>query len=115
MLGEDHPQTLTTTTSLSFAYLNLRRFDKAISHGEDCLSKSKEAFGEFHQHTFFYTTRLADIYFRRGQDEKDLIKSLKMLKANFGNCRKHLGDDNEYTKECLELLLEVTKERNARS
>ena len=56
------------------------------------------------------------IYFRREQDEKDLIKSLEMLKANFANCKERLGADNKYTKECLELLLEVTraKARNAR-
>ena len=114
-MGEFHPDTLHTTTNLSFAYLHLHRLDKAIWYGEDCLSKSKEAFGEFHQHTFFYTTRLAVIYFRRGQDEKDLIKSLEMLKANFGNCREHLGADNKYTKECLELLLKVTRALKARS
>ena len=116
MLGVFHPNTLNTTTNLSFAYFNLRRFDKAIWYGEDCLNKSKEAFGEFHQLTFFYTTRLANIYLRRGQDEKDLIKSLEMLKANFANCKERLGADNKNTKECLELLLEVAraKARNAR-
>jgi hypothetical protein len=51
VLGEDHPDTLTSLNNLAGLFESMGEYDRALPIYEDCLAKRKRVLGEDHPHT----------------------------------------------------------------
>jgi tetratricopeptide (TPR) repeat protein len=51
VLGEDHPDTLTSLNNLAGLFESKGEYDRALPLYEECLAKRKRVLGEDHPHT----------------------------------------------------------------
>ena len=67
VLGEEHPDTLTTMHNLACTYQAMDRWSEAESLEALVVEKSKRVIGESHPHTLINTECLAQIYRNQGR------------------------------------------------
>ena len=64
VLGDDHPDTLTSLNNLALLFKSKGEYDRALSLYEECLAKSKRVLGGVHPNTKM-TQKSRDICARR--------------------------------------------------
>ncbi|KAJ3300743.1 Kinesin light chain 3 [Borealophlyctis nickersoniae] len=70
MLGEDHPNTLTSINNLATLYSNQGKHEKAGLLYAECLERRRGVLGEDHPDTLVSLNNLAELYMDQGKYEK---------------------------------------------
>jgi len=87
VLGEEHPDTLESMTSLAILYANLGRLDESESLHLETLEICKRVLGEEHQGTLDSMRGIASVYRSRGyhaEAEELLLELVEILKRVLG-------------------------------
>jgi tetratricopeptide (TPR) repeat protein len=103
LLGEDHPDTLTTINNLAAAYKSAGAIDKSVSMLERVSVASIEVLGADHPNTLGAMYNLADGYFKVGRFREALV----LLAENVEKCKEVFSEPNLITAASAALLLEV--------
>ncbi|KAM0714759.1 hypothetical protein Q7P37_009776 [Cladosporium fusiforme] len=93
VLGEEHPDTLTSKSNLALAYQYLGQYDKAAELGEQVLEIGKRVLGEEHPDTLTSKSNLALAYQYLGQYDKAAELGEQVLEAD----KRVLGEEHPGT------------------
>ena len=94
VLGEDHPDTLTSRNNLAGAYLSAGRITEAIALFEQVLPDRIRVLGEDHPDTLTSRNNLAGAYESAGRLEEAITLYEQVTK----DCARVLGEDHPLTK-----------------
>ncbi|KAJ3296302.1 Kinesin light chain 3 [Borealophlyctis nickersoniae] len=100
VLGEDHPETLSTISNFAVYYENQGKYENAESLYVDCLERKKRVLGEDHPDTLGTISNLAVYYDDQGKYEKAEPLLMDCLERR----RRVLGDDHPDTLMCINNL-----------
>ncbi len=92
-LGDDHEQTLASTTELGNVYWSRGRYDEAERVHRHNLGIVRERLGPEHEDTLMTSYNLAGIFFRQGRNDEAAALFAETLAAQ----RRVLGDDHRST------------------
>jgi tetratricopeptide (TPR) repeat protein len=92
-LGEDHPHTLASASSLTLALWELGRYERGCQLGEDTLTRSRQTLGEDHPVTLESAANLAWVLWALGQYER----ACQLGEDTLTRSRQTLGKDHPYT------------------
>ncbi|KAM0347009.1 hypothetical protein ACHAP4_011528 [Fusarium culmorum] len=132
VLGEKHPDTIRSMTSLAAAYNNQGRYNEAQSICQKALNLRREVLGEKHPDTIESMASLATTYHQQGQydeDEKLKKKALELRREVLGEkhpdtiesmaslattyyAQGRYDEDEKLKKKALELRREVLGEKH---
>ena len=70
ILGDDHPDTLSSINNLAALYRSQGKYDKAEPLYVECLAKRKEILGDDHPDTLSSMNNLAGLYRSQGKYDK---------------------------------------------
>jgi tetratricopeptide (TPR) repeat protein len=93
VLGNDHPDTLTSRNNLAFAYKSAGRLTEAIPLYEDTLADSRRVLGDDHPDTLASRNNLAGAYMSAGR----LTEAIPLYEETLADLRRVLGDDHPHT------------------
>ncbi|MBV9162892.1 MAG: tetratricopeptide repeat protein [Pseudonocardiales bacterium] len=100
VLGEDHPDTLHTTNSLSFNLSELGRYERARELSEATLTRCRRVLGENHPDTLRAAYILALALWDLGQYER----ARELGEATLTRCRRVLGENHPDTLRAAYIL-----------
>jgi tetratricopeptide (TPR) repeat protein len=100
VLGEDHPDTLTSRSYLAYAYWRMGRFDDAVRAFEGVLSDRVRVLGEGHPHTSMSRHSLATVYRMVGR----LSEAVPLFERLLVEREQTLGEDHPDTMICRNAL-----------
>ena len=106
VLGEDHPDTLTSRNNLAGAYLSAGRITEAIALFEQVLPDRIRVLGEDHPHTLASRNNLAGAYESAGRLEEAIALFEQVLPDSI----RVLGEDHPLTKTVRENLEAARRE-----
>ena len=93
ILGDDHPQTLTSRGNLAGAYYSAGRLDEAIPLHEEVLADRVRVLGDDHPHTLTSRGNLAGAYQSAGR----LDQAITLYEEVLADRVRVLGDDHPHT------------------
>ena len=93
ILGDDHPQTLTSRNNLAYAYYSAGRLGEAIPLYEQVLADRVRVLGEDHPHTLASRNNLAGAYESAGRLDEAIILCEQVL----ADSARVLGDNHPQT------------------
>jgi tetratricopeptide (TPR) repeat protein len=93
ILGNDHPDTLTSLNDLAMLFENIFQYDRALSMYEDCLARRKRILGEEHPCTLASLNNLASLLESMGQRKR----ALPMHEECLARSKRILGEDHPST------------------
>ena len=93
ILGDDHPQTLTSRGNLAGAYYSAGRLDEAIPLHEEVLADRVRVLGDDHPHTLTSRGNLAGAYESAGR----LDEAITLYEQVLADSARVLGDDHPHT------------------
>jgi tetratricopeptide (TPR) repeat protein len=108
LLGENHPDTLTSLNNLAGLYNDQGDSDKALRLYEECLKRSQSVLGENHPETLALRNKLAVLYNQKGDYEKahSVLPAEKAFNSSeVGETTKILDsivECNDFTKRYLQ-------------
>jgi len=100
VLGEKHPDTLTSLINLAGIYRELGRLSEALPLFEDGYRLSKEVLGEKHPETLASLNNLAGIYLKLGS----LEEALSLFEEGYRLSQETLGEKYPQTLVCMNCL-----------
>jgi tetratricopeptide (TPR) repeat protein len=89
-LGDDHPDTLTSTSHLALDLWALGHYERARQLGEDTLERCRRVLGDDHPHTLLSACILAITLRELGHYER----ARQLGEDTLERCRRVLGDDH---------------------
>ncbi|HMP16009.1 MAG TPA: tetratricopeptide repeat protein, partial [Gemmatales bacterium] len=95
MLGENHPEVITSYNNLAMNLLEQYRFEDAQTLAERVLKKQTELLGEKHPEVARSHHNLATIYQRKGlwnEADKHFLKALELRKYLYGNQHEEVAN-----------------------
>jgi predicted ABC-class ATPase len=92
-LGEDHPDTLRSATSLAFKLWHLGEHERARRLDEDTLARRRRVLGEDHPDTLLSANNLAEDLRQAGEHER----ARRLDEDTLARCRRVLGEDHPDT------------------
>ena len=101
ILGENHPDTLTSLNNLASSYSSLGDYNKACELQNAVYNASKEILGEKHPDTLTSLNNLANSY----SDLGDYNKAYKLQNVAYNTCKEILGEKHPNTLLVLSNLL----------
>jgi tetratricopeptide (TPR) repeat protein len=93
VLGNDHPDTMTTRNNLASAYQHAGDLSRAIPLGEQTLADRQRVLGEDHPDTLTSRNNLACAYQHAG----DLSRAVPLYEQAFADFTRVLGEDHPLT------------------
>jgi hypothetical protein len=93
VLGDDHPDTLTSVNNLAGAYESAGDLGRAIPLYEQALTDRRRVLGDDHPNTLGSVNNLAYAYESAG----DLGRAIPLYEQALTDCRRVLGDDHPDT------------------
>ena len=93
VLGEDHPDTLTSRNDLAGAYESAGRITEAIALLEQVLTDSIRILGPDHPHTLAWRNNLANAYRKAGR----ITEAITLYEQVTKDCARILGEDHPDT------------------
>ncbi|MET9864972.1 tetratricopeptide repeat protein [Streptomyces sp. NPDC006386] len=93
ILGDIHPQTLTTRNNLAYAYQSAGDMRRAIPLYEATLAQYEQVLGDTHPSTLTTRNNLAGAY----QSAGDVGRPIPLLEATLAQCEQVLGDTHPET------------------
>ena len=93
MLGEEHPDTLDSASSLSLTLYEVGQYEPARQLGEDTLTRCRRVLGADHPDTLRSATHLAAALWGLGRYEP----ARQLAENTFTRCRLALGEDHPDT------------------
>ena len=110
VLGADHPETLTLSHNLAFAYESAGQLGKAISLAKQTLAAHERVLGADHPDTLTSRSNLAYAYESAGE----LGKAIPLFEQTLADTERVLGADNPHTLAVSHTLAGVYKSVRAR-
>ena len=109
VLGDDHPDTLTSIANLAFTYGHQGRWKEAETLDVVVMEKMKQVLGDDHPHTLTIMANLADTYRHQGHwKEAEMLEVVVMEKT-----KQVLGYDHPHPHEHGRILHPHTGIRGA--
>ena len=105
VLGEDHPDTLSSMNSLANVYDNQGRYEEAEALHRQTLETRRRVLGEDHPNTLSSMNSLAYVYSRQGHYEEAEALHRQTLETR----RRVLGEDHPNTLSTMNNLVNVYK------
>ena len=93
VLGEDHPNTVTSRNNLAYAYESAGRLTEAITLYEQVLTDSIRILGEDHPHTLAWRNNLANAYRKAGR----ITEAITLYEQVLTDSIRILGEDHPDT------------------
>ena len=93
VLGDDHPDTLTSRNNLAYTYESAGRLDEAIDLYEQILTDRRRVLGDDHPDTLASRNNLAGAYESAGR----LDEAIDLYEQTLTDCERVLGDDHPDT------------------
>ena len=93
LVGEKHPDTITSYNDLAFVYQNTGRYEQALPLHMKCVSLRIEIYGEKHQETLSSMNYLAGVYKLMGRYNEALPYCVKCLTVR----EEILGENHPHT------------------
>ncbi|MGH3697966.1 MAG: FxSxx-COOH system tetratricopeptide repeat protein, partial [Pseudonocardiaceae bacterium] len=106
LLGEDHPDTLHTASSLARTLWGLGRYERARELGEDTLARCRRILGEDHPHTLRSATILAITLREMGRYER----ARELGEDTLARCLRVQGEDYPDTLRAAYVLATILRE-----
>ncbi|MFF0855864.1 tetratricopeptide repeat protein [Streptomyces sp. NPDC003280] len=93
VLGDTHPDTLTSRNNLAYAYQEAGDLERAIPLHEATLAQCEQILGDTHPQTLTSRSSLASAYQAAG----DLERAIPLHEATLAQCEQTLGDTHPQT------------------
>ena len=93
VLGEDHPDTLTSLNNLAGLFYSKGEYDRALPLFEECLAKRKRVLGEDHPSTLSSLNNLAFLFHSKGEYDR----ALPLYEECLAKRKRVLGEDHPDT------------------
>jgi DNA-binding SARP family transcriptional activator/tetratricopeptide (TPR) repeat protein len=106
MLGDDHPDTLESASSLSLNLWELGQYKQARQLGEDTLARKRRVLGDDHPETLESAGSLSFNLWELGQCEP----ARQLGEDTLARCRRVLGNDHPHTLRAAYYLAAVLRE-----
>ncbi len=100
VLGDNHPDTLTSMNNLAGLYKNLGEFGKSLQLYEECLRRMNVALGEDHPDTLSSMSNLANLYSTQGEYARALLLTEECLRKR----KVVLGENHPGTLSSMNVL-----------
>jgi lipopolysaccharide biosynthesis regulator YciM len=100
VLGEDHPDTLTSLNNLAGLFESKGEYDRALPLYEECLAKRKRVLGEDHPDTLTSLDNLAFLFESKGEYDR----ALPLFEECLAKRKSVLGEYHHKTIQLLHIL-----------
>jgi lipopolysaccharide biosynthesis regulator YciM len=107
ILGEDHPDTLSSLNNLADLFRSKGEYDRALPLYEECLAKRKRVLGEDHPDTLSSLNNLADLFRSKGEYDR----ALPLYEECLAKRKRVLGEDHPNTLRSLNNLAFLFKSK----
>ena len=109
VLGNDHPDTLSTISFMGWVLMVLGRYEEALPYYTNALEDRRRVLGNDHPDTLTLISNMGWMLYYQGKHEEALPYYTEAL----GGKRRVLGEDHQDTLESLNTLLELYSELDA--